>query len=298
VEPLRKANVLGSAGLAVVLFATWVFASGKRVTHSNSEADALADLEQRVDNLQYQRYPPLFEVVDPQDKPIFAVTSTANWNAASVYDSNGKDVVNMYAGRDGGNFVVRSDGNETRAYLGIDNAWAGLRVIEHITEAITDKYATRDVTREAARIELGGQAHGNYSLKFPASTGAGLLAGIGESKAGTGAIVIGDSQGRRRASMFVGDDNKGIIGIYNAQGKAILTLGEAVGNTGGSLVIGDANSEPRVKMGTSDKGYGVVMTFPLGFAYVPKSGLAGSYMLGCAPGPACQEEWGARPGED
>jgi hypothetical protein len=288
VGPPRKAVVLRSASLALVLLSTWLFASGKRVAHSSSEANELADLEERMDDLQYQQLAPLFEVVDRQDKPIFEITSTANWNAASVYDSNGKDVVNMYAGRDGGNFVVRSDGNETRAYLGIDNAWAGLRVIERFTEAITDKYGRRDVTSEAARIELGGQATGNYSLKFPASAGSGLLAGIGESKQGTGAIVIGDSQGRRRASMFVGDDNKGMIGIYNAQGKAILTLGEAVGNTGGSLVIGDANSEPRVKMGTSDKGYGVVMTFPMGFPYVPKSGLPGSYMLGCAPGPACQ----------
>lgn len=283
--PLRKANVWGSASLVVVLLVTLVFASGKRVAHANSEADELADLEQRMNNLQYAQWPPLFVVVDRQDKPIFQVMSTDYWSAASVFNSNGQDVVNMRADAHGGQFSVRSDDGETRALLGIDQAWAGLRISERVTETVPDKGGTHDVTRDAARIELGGQADGNYSLKFAAS--AGLLAGIGESKAGTGAIVIGDSKGRKRASMFVGEDSKGIIGIYNAQGNAIVALGEATGNSGGSLVIGDTKSEPRVKMGTNDNRYGVVMTFPRGFPYVPKSGLPGSYMLGCAPGPAC-----------
>ena len=40
-------------------------------------------------------------------------------------------------------------------------------------------------------------------------------------------------------------------------------------------------------MGTNGNRYGVVMALPQGLPYVPKSGLPGSYMLGCAPGPAC-----------
>jgi hypothetical protein len=84
--------------------------------------------------------------------------------------------------------------------------------------------------------------------------------------------------------MQVGQDGKGIIGLFNQDNKAILTFGEAVGNTGGSLAIGDAGSEPMVKMGSNDNRYGVAVTFPVGFPYVPRSGLPGSYFLGCSVG--------------
>ena len=283
--PIRKAFSFGTMSLLLVLLMMWlvgVAPSRERVPESTSKSDALTDLEERIGNLQYA---PLFVVVDRQDKPIFTVTSSDYWSAASVFNSNGQDVVSMGANTDGGYFSVRSDDGSTKARLGIDQEWAGLRISERVSETVTEKGVTRDVIRDAPRIELGGQAGGNYSLKFQGS--AGLLAGIGESKAGTGAIVIGDSKGRKRASMLVGDEGKGLIGIFNAGGHGVAVLGEAVGNSGGSLVIGDAKSEPRVKMGTNDNRYGVVMTFPLGFPYVPKSGLPGSYMLGCAGGPSC-----------
>ena len=122
-------------------------------------------------------------------------------------------------------------------------------------------------------------------MTFPGKSGE-PIAGIGESKAGSGALVVGDTQGSKRASMSVGE-SKGVIAVFNGAGNAIVALGEAVGNTGGALAIGDANSEPRVKMGTNDNRYGVVMTFPVGLPYVPRSGLPGSYFLGCAGGSAC-----------
>jgi hypothetical protein len=87
--------------------------------------------------------------------------------------------------------------------------------------------------------------------------------------------------------MAVGQDSKGIIGVFNRAGTAIVAFGEAVGNTGGSLSIGSANQEPRVKMGTNDNKYGIVSALPEGLPYVPKSGLPGSYILGCAGGGSC-----------
>ena len=288
--PLRKAVVLGSVTFAIVLLATALFAGGARVAHANSEAAELADLEQRIDNLPYPRYTPLFEVVDQQDHPIFQVLSTDSWSAANVLDPKGQFAVTMTADANGGHFSVGTSDGERGALLGIDEKWAGLRISERVRETFTyqsgDQWVTRDVIRSAARLELGGQAGGNYSLKFPAS--AGLLAGIGESKAGTGAIVIGDSQGRKRASMFVGEDSKGIVGIYNKSGTALVAMGEAPGNTGGSLAIGDAKGEPRVKIGTNENRYGALFTFPQGLLYVPKTGLPGSYMLGCAGGSGCE----------
>jgi hypothetical protein len=52
-------------------------------------------------------------------------------------------------------------------------------------------------------------------------------------------------------------------------------------------VLTDANSKATVMMKTNNNRYGVVMALPPGFPYVPKSGLPGSYILGCAGGPSC-----------
>ncbi len=277
-----------AASLAVVSLVTWLLMvdTSRAKTPSESESDQLADLEQQINNLQL--YPALFKVVDPQDNSIFEVTSSDYWSSASVLSSDRRVAASMNADKDGGYFFVLSADGYTKARLGIDQTWAGLRISEGVTTTkVTDsKGVTTEVVRPDARLELGGFATANYSLRFPSS--GGLLAGIGESKAGTGAIVIGDSKGRRRASMFVGEDSKGLIGIYDAAGEPIAVLGEASGNTGGALVLGDAKGDPKVKIGTNDNRYGVVMTFPSGFPYLPKSGLPGSYMLGCAPGPACQ----------
>ena len=85
---------------------------------------------------------------------------------------------------------------------------------------------------------------------------------------------------------MVDDTGGGLFAIFNASAKPVAVLGQAA-NSGGLLAIGDAKSEPRVKMGTKDNRYGVVLTFPLGLPYVPKSGLPGTFMLGCAGGPSC-----------
>ena len=88
--------------------------------------------------------------------------------------------------------------------------------------------------------------------------------------------------------MLVGSSNKGMIGVFNpGSGSAIAMMGEAVGNTGGSLVLGNGASEPRVKIGTADNRYGIVETLPPSTVYVPRSGIYGSYILGCAAGPQC-----------
>src|SRR2546423_13787962 len=187
-----------------ICFAT-VANSHKKSSVARSDSEAIADLEKRISNLQS---PTLFMVVDRQYKPIFKVDSTDNWNSASVFSSAGQDVAIMLADADGGYFLVRSDDGSTKARLGIDKVWAGLRISERGTQTVTEKGVTHDVIRDLARIELGGQEGGNYSLKFPAFVG--LLAGIGESKAGSGALTIGDSNGNKRVSMFVGEDGKGL----------------------------------------------------------------------------------------
>jgi hypothetical protein len=135
------------------------------------------------------------------------------------------------------------------------------------------------------RADFGRQPAGNYSLRVLGPTG-GPEAAIGESQAGTGALVIGDPLGRLRAVMTV-VEGKGSVRIQNAQGEAVLALTE--GATGGGLLtIGDKSSEPMVKFGVNQDRYGVVLAGPVsGFPLVPGSGLPGSYFLGCAGGDKC-----------
>ena len=192
----------------------------------------------------------------------------------------------MGATSDGGYFFVRNEDSSRHARLSADPMEAGLRINEVITEPITEQGQTRAVERDVPRIELGRRPPGSYALRFPTKTGE-LIAGIGESPAGSGAMIVGDASGGKRASLSVGADGKGLIIIFNSAGVAIAALGEAPGNTGGEFALGDSAGSPRVKMGTNGNRYGEVQALPRGLPYVPKAGLPGSYMLGCAGGGSC-----------
>ena len=117
-------------------------------------------------------------------------------------------------------------------------------------------------------------------MTFP-SPASGNIAGIGESRAGTGAIVVGNFSGTVLASL-TGSDGKGAVGVSNNSGAAVAALSEGA-TRGGLLSIGDSASEPMVKMGVAQDRYGIVLTGPrAGFPLIPGSGLPGSYIMGCA----------------
>jgi hypothetical protein len=224
-----------------------------------SGSDQLAALERRISNLEKSS---LFEVVNKKGDLIFSVAP----GRVQVYNEN-KAVAAILATSEGGQFVGRSADGSLSAFVGSYGERAGLRLTEG----------------GLPRLELLRQVAGNYSFKIP--SGDGVIAGIGESKAGTGALVVGDKGGRAKASMSI-NDGKGAVSIFNGAGSGVASLTESV-NGGGLLVLTDANSYAVVKMGTNYNRYGVVMTFPPGFPYVPRSGLPGSYFMGCAAGPSC-----------
>jgi hypothetical protein len=140
----------------------------------------------------------------------------------------------------------------------------------------------------AARLELGRHPTATSSLKVTAPMSPdGLVAGVGESRAGTGAIVAGDQAGRVRASLTFAD-GRGGISIFAPSGEAIVSLREAT-NGSGLLSLGDVTGREAVKMDVTDKGYGAVLAGPvLGLPLVTGSGLPGSYFLGCRGGDACR----------
>ena len=232
--------------------------------------DRLADLERRLAELQNS---PLFTVVDKDDHPMFAVTS----GRVEVYYASGGPVgASITTTEDGAVISVRAANDALRSNLGVTAATAGFW---------NDKDGVK-------RIVLGKSAIGTYSVKV-LTPESNVVAAMGESRAGTGAIVVANRQGQTLASMTVasGDEAgakaKGVIGVFNRKGAAVASLTE--GATGGGLLsIGDAASAPMVKMGVKDDRYGIVLAGPVsGFPLVPRSGLPGSYFLGCAGGSAC-----------
>ena len=247
--------------------------------------DQLTDLERRIDQLE--KVGP-FEVVDSRGMPIFQVESNPQINPfyenkATLYSADGEPVAVMGADDATGYLRVRSADGERSAILDLGKPY-GLRFEEMVESTRSDGSKKKD---GVVRLEIGKREAGNYALNFFGTGKDQQIAAIGESRAGSGALVIGDANNSNRASMIVGNDDKGMIGISNRQGTAVLVFGEASGNTGGSLVIGSATGDPRVKMGTNDNKYGVVIALPQGLPYVPRTGLPGSYLLGCAGGGSC-----------
>lgn len=221
-----------------------------------AKSEAIAALERRVRELEQR---PRFEVVDKEGRPIFTVAPENVY----VYNANQIAVAAIRATQDGGYFVGRSpDG--LIASVGASGLRSGLRVNEG---GVTRSYA-------------GKQAAGNYSLTFP-SPATGNIAAIGESRAGTGAVVVGSFGGIVLASI-TGSDGKGAVGVSNQSGAPVVSLTEGA-TRGGLFAIGDATSEPMVKMGVAQDRYGIVLTGPrAGFPLIPASGLPGSYIMGCA----------------
>jgi hypothetical protein len=239
----------------------------------------ITDMERRVAQLKRS---PLFTVVDKNDQPIFAVTG----DQVIVYQptpglvgpgrpkektySQPAEAVSISFTGDKGEFTARSDDRTLEASLGSKAGKLGFWVSE----------------LSISRLEVGEGESGTYALRVR-NPGGGLIAGIGETRAGTGALIVGDATGKPRVMMTVAD-GKGSLDVLNAGGAKVATLTEGA-TAGGLFTINDSKGTTMAKMGVNQDSYGVVLAGPrAGFPLVPRSGLPGSYFLGCAAGPACQ----------
>lgn len=242
---------------------------GSRAKFDQNEG---ADLRDRIDSLDWRlqalERPPRFTVVNEHGRPIFEIAS----GRVRVFNPGGMPVVFVEASAAGGSINSRSDNGRFAASMGTLRPLFGVRI----------------AGQGRPRVELGRAGAGNFSLRFPSLRGTGgAIAGIGESRAGTGALVMGDASGVAKASLTI-TDGKGALGIFNDDGAGVLSLKQGA-TAGGLLAIGDAHGEPMAKMGVNEDRYGIVLTGPrAGFPLVPSSGLPGSYFLGCAGGESCK----------
>ena len=220
-------------------------------------------LERRLEELQQL---PLFTVVDKDDHPLFAISPGA---ATVYYPTTGAPAVTMRARAEGGTITAQAANESQRFTVAVSPLRSGLTVEKD----------------GVIRADLGSGATGSHSLRIFTAESR-LVAGIGESRAGSGAIVVQNRDGKPALSMRV-TDGKGDLDVFNPNGTAVLSLTEGASG-GGLLAICGPDGTTMVKMGVKDNRYGVVLTGPgAGFPLVPRSGLPGSYFMGCAAGPAC-----------
>lgn len=228
-----------------------------------SDNAAVEDVERRIRNLEQTSY---FEVVSQKTgKPIFQVGP----RGTRIFNESGGAVAWIGATESGGHFTARS--LMTGAQASIAAAGSGAAVL------IGDEHNND-------RIELGTR-DGPFGLRFPSAKG--LIAGVGQSRAGSGALIVGDLQGSTHGSFTV-TDGRGMLSVTKA-GQGGAAFAEATIG-GGLLDIANAAGASAVKMGHNGHRYGIVLAGPVpGFPYVPRSGLPGSYFMGCASGerPAC-----------
>lgn len=224
-----------------------------------SDNPALNALEKRLHALEHAPY---FEVVDDDEKPIFIVSQ----DGVRVFSKGGIPRAAFGSASGGGYFTV-------------SNGFADASITATSTNGGV-QFAEDGLTRLIA----SGSDSGGASLRIP--SGNGVVAGIGASKEGPGTLLIGTLAGQVKATFSVPRD-RAMVQVQGVDDAAISMMEQ--GSGGGMLQI-DSRDGAVVKMGNVNNSYGIVMTGPRpGLALVPKSGLPGSYFLGCKSDqrPAC-----------
>jgi hypothetical protein len=224
---------------------------------------ALNDLERRIRALENAPY---FEVVNDSEQPVFRVGP----DGVSVFNRSGVAVAAFGVSQYGGYFTASSGSALLQATMSASGTKAGVQIVED------------DLVRLSA---MAGE-EGGSSLQIPSANG--VIAGMGASKVGSGALLIGGLDGRLKASLTV-PDGRGLLQLGTGNNGGQLSLLEQ-GIGGGMFQIDNNQGKAAIKMGHLNHRYGIVLAGPnLGFPLVPKSGLPGSYFMGCGSQspPAC-----------
>ncbi len=110
-----------------------------------------------------------------------------------------------------------------------------------------------------ARVDLGRRADGHYSLQVygPANK---MVAGIGQSAAGSGVMLISDAAGTTKVRMSFEARRGATVAVANRAGFDVGTISALAG--GGVLELSDAAGRAMVEAGLTEDNVGVVRTFP------------------------------------
>ena len=234
-----------------------------QVAEEKSGNPAIDDLARRIRELENESY---FEVVDKNERPIFQIKR----GGARILNRDGKPVGLVGTPASGGFLTMQDPVNRLAVTISASGSNAGILVNDG---SIT-------------RLEMATRSGGPYAMRLPA--GGGLVAGLGQSRAGTGALIIGNAGGTTLGS-FTTTDGRGIAAVNANGAKGGVALLEATIG-GGMFEISNAAGNSAVEMGHRSHRFGVVVAGPyFNIPYVPRTGIPGNFFVGCASGerPAC-----------
>lgn len=224
---------------------------------------AIDDLARRIRELENESY---FEVVDKKERPIFQIKP----GGARYLNRDGKPVGLLGTPAAGGFLTLQDPVNRLAATISASGANAGVLVNDGFTN----------------RLELATRNGGPHALRLPAA--GGMVAGLGQSRAGSGAIVVGNAGGTTLGSLTT-TDGRGMVAINANGAKGGVGLLEATIG-GGMFELSNAAGMTTVEMGHRSHRFGVVVAGPyFNIPYVPRTGIPGHFFVGCASGerPAC-----------
>jgi hypothetical protein len=201
-----------------------------------------------------------FEVVDEAGKRVFYV----DVGTVQSYNATGTMVARIVANENGGFFEGRSATAKVSAAIGASQAQVGV-VIEE------------DGHR---RVNLGRNDKGNYGVRVYSASDK-LVAGLGQSQAGTGIAMVADADGNPKAQMYSMPERGGIIEVLNGKGIGVATLSAAGHGGAGLMQVTNASGTVMVEAGVLPTGIGVVRAGPAGFnSGVGFVGLPASFISG------------------
>jgi hypothetical protein len=149
-----------------------------------------------------------------------------------------------------------------------------------------------------SRIAIGTSEGGAFGIRVYTKAADKLLASMGETKGGEGAVAAYDAAGLARAVMFGHDaqfsamstggkplatlsskNNQGIVSINNnASGVAVASLFTEGG--GGKLELANAAGNTVADGGVLPSGVGVLRAYPLGSPGAGLVGMPGTFLMG------------------
>jgi hypothetical protein len=203
-----------------------------------------------------------FEVTNEAGKRVFYVDE----GMVTAHNQAGAVVARIVANENGGYFEGRSATSPVSAAIGSSREQVGVMI--------------QDGDRR--RVSLGRNDKGHYGVRiFNASDK--IVAGLGQSAAGTGVALVADAEGNPKAQMYVLPSGAGMVEVVNAKGQGVATMSAAGHGGAGLLQLTNASGTVMVEAGVLPTGIGVVRAGPAGFnSGVGFVGLPGSLIQGKA----------------
>ena len=234
----------------------------------------VADLERRLRDLE-ARLSDKARMLDRKVEAPFEVVNEAGVKVFSVEEESlGERSVNVF--NDAGKRVAWLYGSDERGWMRTMSATSDL-----FAEITPDGFSVRNHDLGRHRVDLGRINHARHGLRL-FNVNEKMVAGIGQSEAESGIVVIADADGKRRFGMRTtsATNAAGKVQIVNAQEVEIASL-SVDERQNGLLQLRNGDGVTMVEAGTLDTGVGVVRAGPGAFQHgIGFLGLPGSYIQG------------------